>query len=84
MSEASRANQSIARQAAAESRGLRLQAAILAIVIPGLFLYLTVANGELITPVTATPLGRYVLLPAAALLEVAGIVLSWRITRLEA
>jgi Flp pilus assembly protein TadB len=84
LSEASRANQSIARQAAAESRGLRLQAAILAIVIPGLFLYLTVANGELITPVTATPLGRYVLLPAAALLEVAGIVLSWRITRLEA
>ena len=32
---------------------------------------------------TATPLGRFVLLPAAALLEVAGIVLSWRVTRLE-
>lgn len=84
LGEAARANQSIARQAAAESRGLRLQAAILAIVIPALFLYLTVANGELIAPVTGTPLGRYVLLPAAALLEVAGIVLSWRVTRLEA
>ena len=43
-----------------------------------------VANGELIAPVMATPLGRYVLLPAAALLEVTGIVLSWRVTRLEA
>ena len=84
LGEASRANQSIARQAAAESKGLRLQAAILAIVIPALFLYLTVANGELIGPVISTPLGRYLLLPAAALLEVTGIVLSWRVTRLEA
>ena len=84
LGEAARANQSIARQAAAESRGLRLQAAILAIVIPALFLYLSVANTELIGPVMSTPVGRYVLLPAAALLEVTGIVLSWRVTRLEA
>lgn len=84
LGDAARANQSIARQAAAESKGLRLQAAILAIVIPALFLYLTVVNGELIAPVMATPLGRYVLLPTAALLEVAGIILSWRVTRLEA
>jgi Flp pilus assembly protein TadB len=83
LGEASRSNQSIVRQAAAESRGLRLQAAILAVVIPALFLYLTVANGELIAPVAATPLGRYVLFPAAALLEVTGIVLSWRVTRLD-
>ena len=84
LGEAARANQSIARQAAAESKGLRLQAAILAIVIPGLFLYLSVANAELIGPVMSTPVGRYLILPAAALLEVTGIVLSWRITRLEA
>ena len=84
LGEAARANQSIARSAAAESKGLRLQAAILAIVIPALFLYLSVANAELIGPVTSSPIGRYLLLPAAALLEVAGIVLSWRVTRLEA
>jgi Flp pilus assembly protein TadB len=84
LGEAARANQSIARAAVAESRGLRLQATILAIVIPGMFLYLALANGELIAPVLTTPLGRYVLLPAAALLEVTGIALSWRITRLEA
>jgi Flp pilus assembly protein TadB len=84
LGEAARANQAIARQAAAESRGLRLQAAILAIVIPGLFLYLTLANPELTAPVTSTALGQLVLLPAGVLLEIAGIVLSWRVTRLEA
>lgn len=84
LGEAARSNQSIARQAAAESRGLRLQATILAVVIPALFLYLLVANRELVGPVMETPLGRFVLLPAAAILEVTGIVLSWRVTRLEA
>ncbi|NJD26907.1 MAG: hypothetical protein FIA92_01255 [Chloroflexi bacterium] len=84
LGEAARANRSIARQAASESRGLRIQAAILAIVIPAMFLYLSAVNPELIAPVTSTALGQYVLLPAAVLLEIAGIVLSWRVTRLEA
>jgi Flp pilus assembly protein TadB len=84
LAEAARANRAIARQAAAESKGLRLQAAILAIVIPAMFLYLLAVNPELIAPVTSTALGQLVLLPAAVLLEVAGIVLSWRVTRLEA
>ena len=83
LGEAARANRSIARQAAAESRGLQMQAAILAIVIPALFLYLSAVNPELIAPVTSTALGQYVLLPAAVLLEITGIVLSWRVTRLE-
>ena len=83
LNEAARANQAIARQAAAESKGLRVQALILAIVIPGLFAYLLIVNRELVAPVVDTALGRYVLLPAAALLEVTGIVLSWRVTRLE-
>ena len=84
LGEATRANQSIARAAAAESKGLRLQATMLAVVIPAMFAYLVVANGELVAPVLATALGKYVLLPAAALLEITGIALSWRITRLEA
>ena len=84
LNEAARSNQSIARQAAAESRGLRIQALILAIVIPGLFFYLLLVNRELVAPIVDTALGRYVLLPAAVLLEVAGVVLSWRVTRLEA
>jgi Flp pilus assembly protein TadB len=83
LNEAARSNQSIARQAAAESRGLRIQALILAIVIPALFFYLLLVNRELVAPVVDTTLGRLILLPAAALLELAGIVLSWRATRLE-
>jgi Flp pilus assembly protein TadB len=83
LGEAARANRSIARQAAAESRGLRMQAGILAVVIPALFLYLSAVNPELIGPVTSTALGQYVLLPAAVFLEITGIVLSWRVTRLE-
>jgi len=82
--EAASTNQAIARQAAAESRGLRIQALILAIVIPLLFVYLLLVNPELVAPVTDTALGRFVLLPAAALLEVAGIWLSLRVARLEA
>ena len=84
LNEAARSNQAIARSAAAESRGLRVQALILAVVIPALFLYLLAVNRELVAPVVDTALGRLVLLPAAALLEVAGVVLSWRATRLEA
>jgi Flp pilus assembly protein TadB len=82
--EATRSNQSIARQATAESRGLRIQALVLAVVIPLLFAYLLLVNPELIAPVTDTALGRFVLLPAAALLEVAGVWLSLRVARLEA
>jgi len=84
LGEAARSNQSIARQAVAESRGLRIQAAILAIVIPALFLYLVAVNPELVAPVTSTALGQFVLLPAAVLLEITGIFLSWRVTRIEA
>ncbi len=83
LGEAARANQAIARQAAAESRGLRIQAVVLAVVIPLLFVYLLMVNPELVAPVTGTALGRYVLLPAAGVLEVAGIWLSLRVARLE-
>ncbi len=83
LGEAARINASIARQAAAESRGLRIQALVLAVVIPLLFVYLLLVNPELVAPVTDTALGRFVLLPGAVLLEVAGIWLSMRVARLE-
>ena len=83
LGEAARSNQRVARSAAAESRGLRMQATFLALVIPGLFLYLMLANHDLVAPVFDTGFGRFVLLPAAVCLEFAGIWLSWRVTRLE-
>lgn len=60
--------------------GLRAQIVLLAALVPGLALYLCVTVpgvGETL----GTPLGRYVLLPAAAALETAGILLSRRIVR---
>lgn len=84
LGEAARTNQSIARQAVAESRGLRIQALILAAVIPLLFGYVLLTSPELVAPVTDTALGQLVLLPAAVLLEAAGIWLSLRVARLEA
>jgi Flp pilus assembly protein TadB len=60
-----------------------MQATFLALVIPGLFLYLMLANHDLVAPVFDTGFGRFVLLPAAVCLEFAGIWLSWRVTRLE-
>lgn len=83
LGEAARSNQRLARATASESRGLRLQAGFLALVIPALFVYLLLANPELISPVMSTPLGRFVVLPVAACLEAAGVWLSWRVTRLE-
>ena len=84
LGEAARTNQSIARAAVAESRGLRIQALILAAVIPLLFGYMLVTSPELVAPVTDTALGQFVLLPGAVLLEAAGIWLSMRVARLEA
>lgn len=81
--EATRANQAIARQAAAESRGLRIQAFVLAAVIPLLFVYLLVVSPELVAPVTDSALGQLVLLPAAVGLELLGVWLSLRVARLE-
>ena len=83
LGEAARSNQRVAKSAAAESRGLRMQALFLALVIPGLFLYLLLANHELVAPVFDTGFGRFVILPVAVCLEFAGIWLSWRVTRLE-
>lgn len=83
LGEAARSNQRVARSAAAESRGLRMQAAFLALIIPGLFVYLLLANHALVAPVFGTELGRFVVLPVAACLEAAGIYLSWRVTRQE-
>lgn len=55
--------------------GLRAQIALLAVLVPGLALYigLTVPG---VADTLATPLGRFVLVPLAVLLEVAGILLS--------
>ena len=53
-------------------------ALILAIVIPGLFVYLLIVNRELVAPVVDTALGRFVLLPV----PIQAAVLAAKLTRI--
>ncbi len=59
----------------ARTSGLRVQVVLLAALVPGLALYLALTVPGLAETFT-TPLGRFVLLPLAAVLEAAGILAS--------
>jgi Flp pilus assembly protein TadB len=67
--------QRISDDVRARTSGLRAQVVLLAALVPGLALYLAVTVPGL-AETFATPLGRFVLLPLAAILETVGIVAS--------
>lgn len=67
----------------ARSAGQRLQVWLLAFLVPGLYLYLRLLNPDLLSVLDDTGLGHYVLLPVAVLLEVLGLYLSIRLTRVR-
>jgi Flp pilus assembly protein TadB len=62
----------------ARTSGVRLQVVLLAALVPGLALYLALTVPGL-AGTLSTPLGRFVLLPLAAILETAGIIASRRV-----
>lgn len=62
----------------ARTSGLRVQILLLAALVPGLALYLAITVPGMSSTLT-TPLGRFVLLPLAATLEVAGVLASRRV-----
>lgn len=62
----------------ARTSGLRAQIVLLAAMVPGLALYLALTVPGM-AETLATPLGRFVLLPLAATLEVVGIFASRRV-----
>ena len=64
----------------ARTAGVRVQAYLLAAIVPALSAYL-VATMPGLGATLATPLGRTVLIPVAAFLEVAGIVVNRRVVR---
>jgi Flp pilus assembly protein TadB len=70
----------LSQEVAARTSGLRAQVVLLALVVPGLALYLLVTLPGL-AETLATPLGRFVLVPAALLFEISGIVASRAIVR---
>ncbi|MGH2492502.1 MAG: type II secretion system F family protein, partial [Candidatus Limnocylindria bacterium] len=58
--------------------GLRVQIVLLAALVPGLALYLAITVPGM-AQTLATPLGRFVLLPLAAVFETAGVLVSRRV-----
>jgi len=70
--------QRIADDVRARTSGLRVQVVLLAALVPGLALYLAFTVPGL-AETLSMPLGRFVLLPAAAILEAAGIIASRRL-----
>lgn len=77
-------NVQLANEVRARSSGQRAQIWLLAVIVPGLYLYLRLMSPQLLGILDDTMVGRFIFFPAAALLEVAGIVLSFRIARFEA
>jgi len=63
----------------ARTGGLRAQVILLALVVPAIAAYLALTVPSL-AAVLGQPIGRFVLIPAAALLEVAGLIASRRAT----
>ena len=76
-------NVQVQQEVRARTSGQRAQIWLLALIVPGLFLYLRMLDSSLFAVLDATTLGRWVLLPAAVFLEVLGIVLSFRFARVE-
>jgi Flp pilus assembly protein TadB len=77
-------NVQLANEVRARSSGQRAQIWLLAIIVPGMYLYLRLMSPQLLSVLDETALGRYVLFPLAAALEVVGLALSFRIARFEA
>ncbi len=77
-------NVQLRNEVRARAAGQQAQIWLLAVIVPGMFLYLHLVSPELLSVLDQTVVGRYVLLPLAAILEVAGILLSFRIARVDA
>jgi Flp pilus assembly protein TadB len=84
LSSAVQFNVQLANEVRARSAGQRAQIWLLAIIVPAMYVYLRLVNPQLLSVLDETMLGRFVLFPLAAVLEVAGVALSFRIARFEA
>jgi Flp pilus assembly protein TadB len=77
-------NVQLANEVHARSAGQRLQIWLLALIVPGMYVYLRLMSPELLSMLDETIMGRFLLVPLAAGLEVLGIVLSFRLARVRA
>ena len=76
-------NVQVQQEVRARTSGQRTQIWLLAAIVPGLFLYLRLINPEFFTVLDETTIGRFVLFPLAVCLEALGVVLSFRLSRVE-
>jgi Flp pilus assembly protein TadB len=77
-------NTQVQGEVRARTSGQRLQIWLLAAIVPGLFFYLKLVNSSFFDVLDQTAVGKFVLFPAAVCLEVLGIALSFRLSRVEA
>jgi len=77
-------NVQLANEVRARSSGQRAQIWLLAVIVPGMYLYLRLMSPQLLSVLDETAVGRYLLVPLAAALEVLGLTLSFRIARFDA
>ena len=78
-----RFNVQLAGEIRAQTTGQRVQIWILALLVPGIYLYLRMVSPYFLNVLDDTWTGRYLLLPAAAALEVLGVYLSFRLSRVR-
>jgi Flp pilus assembly protein TadB len=83
LSSAVQFNVQLGSEVRARSSGQRAQIWLLAVIVPGMYLYLRLMSPQLLSVLDETMVGRYIFFPLAAALEVIGIALSFRITRFE-
>jgi Flp pilus assembly protein TadB len=76
-------NVQLANEVRARSAGQRAQIWLLAVIVPGMFLYLRWVSPDLLTVLDETVVGRFVLFPLAVALELGGVLLSLRIARVQ-
>jgi tight adherence protein B len=74
-------NVQLASEVRARASGQRIQVWLLALIVPGMYLYLRLLNPDFLSSLGDTTLGRYVLVPIAAMLEFLGLYLSYRVSR---
>jgi Flp pilus assembly protein TadB len=78
-----RFNVQLAGEIRAQTSGQRAQIWVLALLVPSIYLYLRLVSPYFLNVLDDTWAGRFILLPAAAFLEVFGIYLSFRLSQVR-
>jgi Flp pilus assembly protein TadB len=76
-------NVQLGNEVRARSSGQRAQVWLLAVIVPAMYIYLRLMSPQLVSVLDETIIGRLILFPLAVALEIAGLVLSFRVARIQ-